>query len=811
MTKDYKIAVLFLFSTLGVFSQDIYFDKIAWTGDWLPLSENIMVKGEGFFGYPGPLAKLSMTGLMGLSPNACDYEERYLVDATAPHWYGNCDGWAAASILFDDPEAVVTNGMKLMQPEMRALLSVTRSDDNIIPFGAGGLTARGFNSIVETFLMRGNNIILDMGNGDEKWNYPVSGYAMSRGSDGNGNQLVTVKLILTLPMSMSAQLELTLVPFYIVDVKYTISGDDEYEWVSDTYPEFAWLPGVPYFISRWDLHSNRFLTYENVKAFMDASSEDVYSNVDYQEPNGEISQAFQLKNQITLGCTRDGDADYYSFRVVGGLPESVELVNYSGSSVVWELLNPTTGEVLLNGEGNTEIASSDLVDGEYVLHLTSGSAEPSFYIVRLPDNSMYLQDERMGVVVNFSEKSIPYQNGEKTSTLAPFGSISTKEVVVEGCKPYFDSTIVQFYGLEDEATTPYYSRELQNSTTRYFPHIAHLYGWETELRIHGDTPIMNFELTIYDKDGDEVRKERFFVEGGVGVYPVSTFVNKTLPPVGYWFSLREVDGRKFQSEVEFYQTGLNQVISYALNDYRECFGEFYVSQIYSAETGWNGLAIVNTSEVENQIMYKVIDKNGYEKTKGSFFLEPRQKHLNLALNLLDGYQPEQGDYLNMFSQYPIVGIEVHASYNESIVSGDFFISKLIDMKECSVWPFQENGSFEVINRTNRFQHVLFSAYDSNGNRLGRFNTELGNPLAAYSSGVFSMSQILENGIVEGDLANISHFMVKMPEEVYVQYYKTRHNADRKYVSKSPLPYLKLDESIIAKNKTRTYDVMELIK
>ena len=98
-----------------------------------------------------------------------------------PHWYGHCNGWAAAAIRHAEPqETVVRNGVSFTPANIKALLAeiyiYNDTEDLVGPEGM--VNPAVLHTVVTNWIGRGGHSLgIESDPGEEKWNYPVYGYS----------------------------------------------------------------------------------------------------------------------------------------------------------------------------------------------------------------------------------------------------------------------------------------------------------------------------------------------------------------------------------------------------------------------------------------------------------------------------------------------------------------------------------------------------------------------------------------------------------------------------------------------------------
>lgn len=152
--------------------------SMPWAGYWWPYVED---------GTSDALAKYARSGG---SSRALDWELGRHGSATrgVESWWGHCNGWAVASVLYPEPRAAKTvSGTSFDPAEQKALLSEIGMEVEADFFGqredAGAVSSafddvfpNQFLLVLTNFTGRGEPLIIDRYTGDQVWNHPVAGY-----------------------------------------------------------------------------------------------------------------------------------------------------------------------------------------------------------------------------------------------------------------------------------------------------------------------------------------------------------------------------------------------------------------------------------------------------------------------------------------------------------------------------------------------------------------------------------------------------------------------------------------------------------
>ncbi len=124
---------------------------------------------------------------------------RMVTRMETPNWHGHCNGWAAAAIRHAEPQnSVNRNGVTFSPADIKGLLAEVYiyNDLEYLVGQREVLNAGAFHAAIANWLGRGAHPLgMEADPGEQKWNYPVYGYAMS--STKRSDRAVNVRLDLT--------------------------------------------------------------------------------------------------------------------------------------------------------------------------------------------------------------------------------------------------------------------------------------------------------------------------------------------------------------------------------------------------------------------------------------------------------------------------------------------------------------------------------------------------------------------------------------------------------------------------------------
>jgi hypothetical protein len=107
-------------------------------------------------------------------------------------WFGHCNGWAAASVLFNEPvKAKDRNGVSFPIGDQKALLSELGQEVHADFFGLRSesddptdttfqdVFPNQFFLVLTNLVGKGQSLIMDRYTGSQVWNHPIAGYQIA--------------------------------------------------------------------------------------------------------------------------------------------------------------------------------------------------------------------------------------------------------------------------------------------------------------------------------------------------------------------------------------------------------------------------------------------------------------------------------------------------------------------------------------------------------------------------------------------------------------------------------------------------------
>ena len=760
-------------------------DRIPWNSTFLPYTQDQLVHGENYKGYPGPIPKMLYALRLDTDHPAVDAELLTHVDRNVPPWFGMCNGWAVASINYQEPNAIVVNGVKLFVGDMKGLLISIFKDNTTILLGedtssiGGGLRPEVFERLLNNRVgEQGISLIFDVDNGEQVWNFPVASYIRESQEAGEWTEVHTQVIFPSLtPLSDARDVFLpNEIDYYY---RYRTDTLTNYQWIGpsvDDRPQRAWISrdtfnlGVPVATGN---HHYSLETYLNLLAL----SQQEGNKWDLQEPNENQDQAYEMDSELVLGSILEGDVDFYrmdftagermvfDFKVYDGDPLDLTIFNAAGESV---LEIPKADEYHFN----IRIPTS----GTYYFRLTGeteGTLE-SYYQMVFPEEmgsfrSRVLHDAAFDSVhlraVNTRDEVNEISAGGILE-VAPYGSIDIFNDPPSMLRAEKRTLWAETF---EKGTTPYkrYFRDHERRLPYIVPHVTCRNGWKTRLDITRSMMTEPVQLLAYDAMGVLIESvpipfesaPRF--EGGLDHLLSET----SLATVAY-VEFETIPENLLRGFIEFVN-GMGIPVSFDIKASPR-YGDMIVFNLEPRNMGGTGIAVVNTSEVANQVFYRIEDKQGAIHGQGNFFMQPGEKWLTTVQALTESQLG--GDFtFYFFAHYAVEALAVHVQRDPMRLYGHRLLSTKQDEVSETFLSLPENrdlGGYLFANYNDAPMHLLFEGYSADGALQGRFNIQLGKPLLVREARWVPLTQILQNGVSIVDLEAITHFRVTAPKPFY---------------------------------------------
>lgn len=764
---------LTLFFTASGWTQVFEVEDELWNGDWLSTQRDQLVHGEGYKGYPGPLPKMFVA--LGLDPDhpAIDFELNYNVNRESPYWFGQCNGWAAASVIHDEPETLVINGIKLFAPEVKAILTSIYKDNlrhYLSSRSEDGMTPRALESVLMNTIAQRRPVIFDVDISEAVWNFPVVSFARSESENG-GWTFVSLVVGYVATIEMSDFTGPLAIDYHEYTYRYPTGSSTGYEWTGasiNDHPKVAWSPSIPYSPMLWQLTADRYFNLGTYELLYELASQPG-ADGDLMEPNDQLAEATALNRQLVLGSLPGGDADVFTIQLAKGESFDPRFQVYDGSSVNLRLLSQAGNE--LAAFEATSDARFDYVSPStqtVSLEMTRVPEGPvAFYQLVFPESQGYLDVGMADRVYAFNTHDSDSSAFGRTQVEVPAGQLV--ELSNEINDGHFRSSGDLYWVLErefDQQKSKRYVRDHIPALDYKVPHLTFKNDWDTRLELRSRGSADSVVIRVYNGSGAVLQEANLPLdENRIYNGSLAEVLSSVARTQGAWFELVAEAG-SLSGSVVYCRELLNDWVRVDLSS-RPVYGEIPVPGVRTTQSGWSGVAMVNTSGVENEVQYRGYDNKGNLVDEGVFTLEPGEKWLNTVSGFSPSI-PENGTFM-FFTQYDVNAVVIHHAYQPRSTFGHRAMSYFSDSFTTAYMTVDENWQDSAIlaaNLNDTGQHILFEGYSAEGELQGRFHTILSNTVKAFETRYAPVSQIMENGVVTGDVSLIRYFKITAQEPVY---------------------------------------------
>lgn len=759
----------------GLGTESFYLTPQPWNGDWIPERYSIMVDGETYRGWPGPLPK--MFYLLGMDPDhpGTEFELRERVDRDAAHWFGTCNGWAAAATLYSEPEAVVVNGVKLFSGETKGILASIWKDNIEITLGnydSVGLTPESVEYILYAFIANDKPVIFDVVLGVESWNYPVAGFTRTATQNGDWTDVsLTIRYTNSLQMSLLEGDPGTL-RFLEINYTYRYNSQGRYEWRGDSvnhHPQRAWVTNTPYVLS-WFTRANRSFnmsTYTNLQSL----SRQTGQLKDRFEPNDRLSDASLWTDNLAMGTVFKGDTDMFRLEKRAGEPVTLQFEVYDGVDVDISLLD-AQGQVLDMQAGVclAELSPGDAYEGTYYLKIEGLDTAISFYHLKYEGIRSFLREPQSSHFAGGSLKVI--NPSAEPATLAAqelmavpaAGYVAVSELLADRNYTADNRVVFALENADEHRVYKRYDREHRLHMPYVVPQLTCRNGWKTSLHLTrtNNDPVL---IKVFGSDGQAI--ESATLPSG-NDFDLGSVLTNAASAQGTWFTLETSHSNQLSGLVTFSHDGLQYSADFSI-DSRPRHGEQVVTNIPTAGQGWVGLSLVNTSGITNHIMFRLYDDDGRLVEDGEFELAPGHKWMGVPANLVSS--PLEANYtLWLFSQYQLDTLALYHDLAHGVDYAQRIPNPILDFtSETYATPSTGNldeQAFLIVNPTKRVNYVTFRGFNAQGEEIltHRFG---GEPLRSFDSRFFTMGQLYRDAGVDPQTTAITHFKVTNSQPIVI--------------------------------------------
>ncbi len=254
MMKRWMWMLVGILISIQVFGQESVTVDRPWNGYWWPFEDGALVTGIDFRNRPSAMEKYDL--IFQQNGQAVQWELERHYDPDAPYWFGHCNGWAAASVLEQEPEAGVTYSyMTFSTGELKGLLTEASQGSIGSVYGTAYRDASNdfsdidpldFQTVLQLYLRdNGIPIIMDADPGVEVWSYPIFAYELDWTDDGSTRHVTCTVRCATDGVMPDSQVNTEFVKTYTYDLYLdggTPVGGDWTGGSVDDHPDFLWYP-----------------------------------------------------------------------------------------------------------------------------------------------------------------------------------------------------------------------------------------------------------------------------------------------------------------------------------------------------------------------------------------------------------------------------------------------------------------------------------------------------------------------------------------------------------------------------------------
>lgn len=759
-------------------------DNLPWNGWYYPTIKSQMVMGEEYRGFPGPLPKFLYSLGLGTNHPAIDWELLHNVDRDGEDWWGMCNGWAVSAIEYEEPQAIVVNGVKLFPGDLKAILAAIYKNNSIITFGSlSGSSAGDFERMLyDVIADKGRTVVVDVDISEQVWNYPVAGFERTSTDMGEWTHVELVVTYAQLLVMRDTDDIGVFVPNRIT-YNYRINNEfpDTYEWLGepDARPRVAWVTRKPYSQGVWFADANHYFspnTYEDLLAM----AEDPNAIVDLQEPNNSVNDAFPLSNEVVLSSLPRGDVDYYRTYLEAGERLSIDVEVYDGADIKVRILNQDQNALVEETDVREyQVDTAVTQSGWYYLEIQSNSDElrDAFYKIDFP--YAYSGFDKEAMVGTFAETDLRAINVSDQSaivtgnqTVASLGSAvmdldTDHDVVRSDAKTLWaeetDGPLgkTKRYHLDHIRQMPY-----------VVPHLTCRNGWKTLLEVARKDMSIPVIANVYNAVGEVLETVDLPFEGAFYTGDFSKLLSDATVEQGAWFELVSGQNNALSGHAAFLN-GLGDTIKVDVVS-RPRHGMLKVFDLKNAGDGGTGIVLLNTSDYESEILFRLVDGDNNSLATGQFMLQPGEKYVSTVRDLV-GMDVRSSYLLNLHSQYAVDSMVIQNSLAPRRLYGHRMFGEFLDMlNESYISVPARSGNMDEVsflfsNPGSRSTQLVFEGYNTQGELQGQFQIVLGQALQPRRYVFASLAQILANGIPAGggaDYNSITHFKVRSQFPVF---------------------------------------------
>jgi len=325
--KKIIVLTIFVFSFLCFGDTEVVeVSPRPWNGYWWPIINGGLCTGLDYNQHPSPMEKYDFATGQQYLATMWELENHYNPDA--PNWWGHCNGWAASSVVEEEPSHKSTyNSVVFYVGDIKGLLAECYQNAYGTVYGTrytgdngddafNDINPLDFQNVLETYLKdNGIPILIDADPTEEIWTYPLYRYELSYTDEGSTRHVV-LKIYCATDIYDTGTLDPDdtddthfFTKTYTYDLTLDINGNPiSGQWTGTSvndHPDFAWYP-------EHIASTNPYVSLETVHTII---SKGYTSEDDSMEPDNDFEQAHIVNENFIY---RTEDDDYFKFFIEPG-------------------------------------------------------------------------------------------------------------------------------------------------------------------------------------------------------------------------------------------------------------------------------------------------------------------------------------------------------------------------------------------------------------------------------------------------------------------------------------------------------------
>lgn len=740
--KILLVAIMLIFE-LAIFANEIVEVERPWDGYWWPMNEGALVNGEYYHGKPSTFKKYDAAfGKAGLAYN-WEYSNHYSPDYEP--WNGHCNGWACASILYNEPQSkYVYNSYVFDVGDMKGLLTEFAQEYFGPVYGtiynSGSLNFEDINPFefqqtIELYLKDNNvPVLMDADPLEEVWTYPIYKYELTEELNGNVKHMTCKVYCANDGVKPDTLAHYDFIKIYTYDLVLDSNSNvvNSY-WTGNSvndHPDFLWYPQIYN-------QSNPYIDIEDLNAIMNSpyNLED-----DDSFENNDAESEVALLNAPFIG--RLLDDDYYQLTLEPF--ESFSIKFYYNKAVNDESLatikNLGTNETSILSDSDTVITANDFqyynieiknsfnFDDNYIIDISKKSK--TNVIPHLPseeDWEVYIDFMTNDAITNGALLKVKNKNIlESDSGFYPESDNDIKHFILENNREVdslkintLDGYIYsRTYYLHGNGSGVAISEDSELTNDYLFPHIPDDNFWWYGLSINNPNSYSDVNLLyyLYKKDRSVIEVKSKLEKNGklVGTFN-SLFPNYNKDEIDF---IRVVSDLPISVLSLIGTSDLKCITGFSSNDFTLKQESYLAVDNLGIDESWIGLAFENLDNRSAKLQFYFYGYGGYTPISSTTLtMNSYEKKVLLLSDITGDSLPiEQVKYVRVVvSKGDVKGLALVGDVNHMSLSKMKFFEK--NKKTILKLPynleFQNTTELHIDSCTFISKNMKVQLYDNN--------------------------------------------------------------------------------------------------